>query len=65
MVIELRGDELVRAMVCASDQVCDEDARLSVHNSSPLQATQVVDRGMSRLRRDRWHHSLPRGTNIE
>jgi hypothetical protein len=66
MAIELPGGELVRAMVIVSHQVGDENARLSVPNSSPLPATQVAVRGVSRLRRrDRWQHSLPRGTNIE
>lgn len=42
MAIELRGGELVRAMVSASHEVGDENARLSVHNMSPLQATRVT-----------------------
>jgi hypothetical protein len=66
MAIELRGGELVRAMVIVSHQVADENARVRVPTSSLLPATQVAVRGVSRLRRrDRWHHSLPRGTNIE
>jgi hypothetical protein len=51
MTIDLRGDELVRAMFSASHKVGDENARLSVPNMSLLQATRVTVRGVSRLRR--------------